>query len=117
MVVHHHCVVHAIHFLPPIKPTPMGWIVPWLTNFDESTINKSNANLELWKLHSQDLMLLNSGPLDLINNDEIDARCNKNVIIIYCTLAPIPWECIIFGDIIMFHIQNEVEQALLLTIA
>jgi len=68
----------------------MGWIVPKLTNFNESTINKSNATLKLWKLRSQDLMFLNSGPLDLINNGGMDARCNKDAIIIYCTLVPIP---------------------------
>jgi hypothetical protein len=27
----------------------MGWIVPRLMDFDESTINKSDATLELWK--------------------------------------------------------------------
>ncbi len=90
MVVHHHCVVHAIHYFPPIKPTLMGWIVPRLTNFDENTVNKSNTTLELWKLRSQDPTLFNSGPLDFIDNGEIDARCNKDAIIIYCTLVPIP---------------------------
>jgi hypothetical protein len=90
MVVHHHYVVHAIHILLPIKPIPMGWIVPRFTNFDGSTINKSNATLEVWKLRNQDPMLLNSGPLDLINNGRIHARCNRNAIIIYCILAPIP---------------------------
>jgi hypothetical protein len=68
----------------------MGWIILGLTNFDENTINKSNATLELWKLRSQDLKLFNNGPPDLIDNGKIDARCNKDVIIIYCTLAPIP---------------------------
>jgi len=68
----------------------MGWIVPRLTNFDENTVNKSNTTLELWKLRSQDPTLLNSGPLDFIDNGEIDARCNKDAIIIYYTLAPIP---------------------------
>jgi hypothetical protein len=68
----------------------MVWIVPGLMNFDENTINKSNAVLELWKLCSQDLMLLNSGPPNLIGNGEIDVRCNKDAIIIYCNLAPIP---------------------------
>jgi hypothetical protein len=52
MVVHHYCVVHAIHLLSPIKPTPMGWIIPRLMNFDETTINKSNATLRLCKLRS-----------------------------------------------------------------
>jgi hypothetical protein len=59
-------------------------------NFDESTINKFDAALGLRKLHSQDPTLFNSGPLDLISNGGIDARCSKDVIIIYCTLAPIP---------------------------
>jgi len=68
----------------------MGWIVLGLMNFDENTINKSNATLELWKLHNQDLMPLNSGPSDLIGNGEIDARCNKDANIIYYTLIPIP---------------------------
>ncbi len=90
MVVHHHCVVHAIRFLLPIKLTSMGWIVPWLMNFDEKSINKSNAAMELWKLRSQDLMLFNSGPSYLIENGKIDARCNKNAIIIYCIFFPIP---------------------------
>jgi hypothetical protein len=81
---------YAIHFLPPIKPTPMGKIVPGLTNFDESIINKSNATLELWKLRSQDLMFFISGPPYLIDNGRIDARCSKDAIIIYSPLAPIP---------------------------
>jgi hypothetical protein len=68
----------------------MGWIVPRLTNFDESTINKSNATLELCKLCSQDLMFFNSGPSDFNSNGGIDARCNKDAIIIYCILVPIP---------------------------
>jgi hypothetical protein len=68
----------------------MGWIVPRLMNFDESTINKSNAALELWKLHSQDPTFLISGPSDLIGNGGIDARCNKDAIIIYCNCVPIP---------------------------
>jgi hypothetical protein len=68
----------------------MGWIVPRLMNFDENTINKSNATLELWKLHSQDSTLYNNGPPDLMENGKIDARCNKNAIIIYCTLVLIP---------------------------
>jgi hypothetical protein len=36
------------------------------------------------------LRFLNSGPPNFIGNGGIDARCNKNAIIIYCTLAPIP---------------------------
>jgi hypothetical protein len=59
-------------------------------DFDESTINKSDVALELWKLRGQDLTFFNSGPPDLINNGKIDARRNKNAIIIYSTLVPIP---------------------------
>jgi hypothetical protein len=90
MVVRHHYVVHAIHFFPPMKPISMGWIIPRLKNFDENTINKSNATLELWKLCSQDLTFFNSGPLDFIGNGGIDAKCNKDAIIIYRILVPIP---------------------------
>jgi hypothetical protein len=58
------------------------------------------------------MMFLNSGPSNFISNGGIDARCNKDAIIIYCTLVPIPQECIIFGDIIVLHIQYDVKQAL-----
>jgi hypothetical protein len=68
MVVHHHYVVHVIHFFLPMKPISMGWTVLGLMNFDENTIIKSNATFELWKLCNQDLTLFNSGPLDLIGN-------------------------------------------------
>jgi hypothetical protein len=63
---------------------------PRLTNFDESIINKSNVALELWKLRSKDLTFFNSRPLDFIGDGRIDARCNKNAIIIYYTLVAIP---------------------------
>ncbi len=92
MVVHHNCVVHAIHLFPPIKPTTMGWIVPRLMDFDEGPINKSNVTLELWKLCHQNSSLLNNGPTNFIGNGIIDARCNKYAIVIYCTFSPIPHE-------------------------
>jgi hypothetical protein len=50
--------------------------------------------------------------LNLVNNGGIDTRCNKNAIIIYCTLAPIPHECIIPCDIVLFHGKYEVQQML-----
>jgi hypothetical protein len=68
----------------------MGWIVLGLADFDESTINKFDVALELWKLHNQDVTLFNNEPSDLINNGGNNARHNKNAIIIYCTLVPIP---------------------------
>jgi hypothetical protein len=46
--------------------------------------------LELWKWCCQHASLLANEPSNIINNDEIDARCNKYVNIIYCNLAPIP---------------------------
>jgi hypothetical protein len=90
----------------------MGQIVPRPMDFDECTINKSNITLELRELCTQDLLLLNSRPLDLINNGEIDTRCNKHAIIIYCTPTPIPHECIILCDIVVLHIKDEVQQTL-----
>jgi len=56
-------------------------------NFDESVINKSDVALEPWKMSSHNSPFFNSGPLDFIGNGGIDARCNKDAIIIYCTLA------------------------------
>jgi hypothetical protein len=90
----------------------MGQIVPRPMDFDECTINKSNTTLELCELCTQDLLLLNSKSLDLINNGEIDTRCNKHAIIIYCTHAPIPRECIILCDLVMLHRKDEVQQTL-----
>jgi hypothetical protein len=90
----------------------MGQIVPRPMDFDECTINKSNTTLELCELCTQDLLLLNSKSLDLINNGEIDTRCNKHPIIIYCTHAPIPRECIILCDLVMLHRKDEVQQTL-----
>ncbi len=79
-------------------------------DFNEYTINKSNTTLELWKLCTQDLLFLNNKPSNLINNGEVDTRCNKHAIIVYCTLAPIPHECIILCDIVMLHMKDEVQQ-------
>ncbi len=59
-------------------------------DFDESTINKYDVALELWELRGQDLTFFNNGPPDFINNGKMDARRNKNAIIIYPTLVPIP---------------------------
>jgi hypothetical protein len=73
-----------------MKLISLGWIVPRLKNFDENTINKSNVTLEPWKLCSQDPTFFKSGPLDFIGNGGIDAKCNKDAIIIYRILVPIP---------------------------
>jgi hypothetical protein len=50
------------------------------------------------------LTLFNNGPSDFISNGGIDARCNKDAIIIYYNLVPIPYECIKFVDIIVLDI-------------
>jgi hypothetical protein len=68
----------------------MGKIVPRLVDFEENSINKSNATLKLWKLHHQHSSFLPNGSLNLINNGKIDARCYKDAIIIYCIFIPIP---------------------------
>jgi hypothetical protein len=112
MVVHHNYVVHAIDIFLPIKLTMMGWIVRRLMGFDEGPINKSNATLELCGSCHQSSSLLNSGPTNLIKYGKIDARCNTYVIVIYCTLVPIPHQGIIFSHIIMFHKQDETKQML-----
>jgi hypothetical protein len=82
------------------------------TYFDECTINKSNTTLELQELCTQDPSLFNSRSLNLVNNGGIHPRCNKDAIIIYCTLVPIPHECIILCVIVLFHGKDEVQQTL-----
>jgi hypothetical protein len=88
----------------------MGWIVLRLMDFDEGLINKSNATLKLWKLCHQNPLLLNTGPISLIDNGKIDVRCNKYAIVIYWVLAPISHESIIINHSIMFHEQNQNKQ-------
>jgi hypothetical protein len=58
-------------------------IIPGLRDFDEGPINKSNATLKLQKLNCLHPSILDSWPLDFISIGKIDAKCNKNVIIIY----------------------------------
>jgi len=80
----------------------MGRMVPMLTNFNENFVNKSNAPLELQKLHSYDLLFFNDKSWNFVDSDKIDARCNEKTIIIY--------ESIIFNHVIVFYIQNKVKQ-------
>jgi hypothetical protein len=54
-VVHHNYVVHVGHFLLPIKPIMIGWIVPKFMHFVQGPINKSIVALELSKLCYQNL--------------------------------------------------------------
>ncbi len=110
MVVHHNCVVHAIHLFSPIKPSMMGWIVLRFMDFDEGPISRSNVTLKLWNFCCKNFSLFNSGPTNLINKDKIDARCNKYAIIIYCNFAPIPHKGTIFSHIIMFHEQDKLSK-------
>jgi hypothetical protein len=92
----HHYVVNVKKKLH-IKPTLMGRIVLQLTNFDKYSINKFNVALELWKWCCQQASLIANEPSNIINNDGIDARCNKYIIIIYCTLVPIAQRDIMLG--------------------
>ncbi len=64
------------------------------------------------KLCHQNPSLLNNGPMNLVGNGIIDARCNKYAIIIYYTLIPIPHEGIILSHTIIFHEQDETKQTL-----
>jgi hypothetical protein len=78
-------------------------------------MNVSSINpmqLKIQKLCHQNLSLLNNGPMNLVGNGIIDARCNKYAIIIYYTLIPIPHEGIIFSHTIIFHEQDETKQTL-----
>jgi hypothetical protein len=84
MVVHDNHVIHTI-FFGPIKLTMMGQIFPRFIDFDEGPINKSNVALKFWKLCCQN-SLFNNGPLNLVSNGRIYARCNKYVIIIIALL-------------------------------
>ncbi len=74
-----------------------------------TTHNKSNAVLELWNLCHQNPSLFNSGSPKLINNEKIDAKCDKYAIIIYCTLTPISHENIVFSPIIKFYVQDQIK--------
>jgi hypothetical protein len=85
----------------------MGWIVPWLMDFDKCTINKSSATLKLRELCTQNPSFLNIRSPNFIDNDKIDTKCNKDSIIIYCTLVPNPHECIILCDIVMLCVKDE----------
>jgi hypothetical protein len=58
----------------PLNQLQWAGLFQGLTNFGESTINKSNSALELWKLCSQDLTFFNNGPPNFIGNSGIDAR-------------------------------------------
>lgn len=50
------------------------------------------------------------GPLNFIHKCIIDACCNEQCIITQCKFQPIQHENIIHSDIIVFHVENEVER-------
>jgi hypothetical protein len=111
MMVKHRHVVHIIHFFVLIKPRLLGIVVPWLLNFNESSINQPNTiTLEL-KIYAQTKCnpLLNSRPFNLVTNDFINARYNESYIITNRILALIPYEHVIQNHIVMFHVQDELE--------
>jgi hypothetical protein len=51
--------------------------------------------------------LLCCGPSNFISNYMINARCNEDGIITNYIFWPFPYKCIIHGNMIMIHIQNE----------
>jgi hypothetical protein len=110
MIKHHH-VVHIIHFFVFIKSRFLGIIVPWLFNFNESSINQPNTiTLEL-KIYAQTKCnpFLNNKPFDLVTSGLNNARYNESYIITNQILALIPYECVIQNHIVMFHVQDELE--------
>ncbi len=61
---------------------------------------------------TQNPSFFSSRPSNLVSDGGIYTRCDKDAIIIYCTFAPIPHECIILCDIVLFHGKYEVQQTL-----
>ncbi len=112
-MINNHNVVYWINLLSLIEPNLVGPIIPRFVNLDERAINEPNAILEFHHICVQHNSLLCYGPSNFISNHINDARCSEDDIITNCTLWPIPCKCIICGNIIMFHIQNELYKVLL----
>jgi hypothetical protein len=60
--------------------------------------------LELRNLHTNNHLFMKIWPLNIIIQHRIDARCNKNCIITCSELFPIPKECVIHNNVVMFHV-------------
>jgi hypothetical protein len=82
----------------------MGGIILKFLDFNESLINETNTTLELRDLCTKSHLLLKVWPSNLVAEHQIDALCNENYIITHSRLAPIPEECIIYDNIVMFHV-------------
>jgi len=82
----------------------MDGIILRFSNLDVSLINESNTTLELRDLCTKSHLLLKTWPSNLVAKHQIDAICNENYIITHSRLAPILEECIIYDNIVMFHI-------------
>jgi hypothetical protein len=80
-MINNHNVVHWINFFLPIEPNPMVPIIPRFADLDECAINELNATLEFHPNCAQHNSLLCYGPLNLISNCIINAKCNEDGII------------------------------------
>jgi len=112
-MINNHGVIHWIILFLPIEPNLVGPIIPCFVNLDERAIIEPNASLEFCQIHAQHNPLLYCGPSNLISNYIINVKCNEDDIITNYSLWPIPCKCIVRENIIMFHIQNELQKALL----
>ncbi len=48
-------------------------------------------------------------PLDIVTYSLINARCNENCIITYCTFILFPRECVVHDYVLMFHVYDKLE--------
>jgi hypothetical protein len=88
-------------------------IVPRLLDLDKGPTYEPNATLKLGNLWTKLNLFFYCKPLNLIAQNFINARCNKNYIIAHITFALVPHKCIKHDNIVMFHIQDKLEQLLL----
>jgi hypothetical protein len=85
-MINNHDVVHSINIFLPIEPNLMVPIIPRFANLDEHAINEPNVTLEFHQICAQRNLLLCYGPLNLISNCIINARCNEDGTITNYTL-------------------------------
>jgi hypothetical protein len=114
-MINNHRVVHTIHLFVPIEPQLVIIIIPRLVNLDESPINEFNTTLEFRDVLCKANLLLSNRSSNLVSYGLTNAWCNKNFIIIYYILAPIPHECVIHENIIMFQKHDELQPMLFCT--
>jgi hypothetical protein len=90
-MINNHGVVHWVTVFSPIKPNLVAPIIPRFANLDEHAINEPNASLEFHQICAQHNPLLCYGPLHLISNCIINARCDEDGIITNYILWLIPY--------------------------